>query len=299
MHWVLEGKLARSRRPGRELGRRTPVPRELVSEWLETMKRHGIRSIICLLAEDEQLTLYDDVPGGLLSYYCENGFETQHIPTPDFREPLLSESALTAIWEAYEKLPKPVLLHCSGGDRAERAGRFIMERSGQAAPAGAGASDLGGRPRYASRGNSFGFAERTRKNLDYIEKAFKSNEDVHVVTQLVNSLLGLVVFPWEANFVKRIQSTSLHELSEKGWPQWNITAGTCETLGQLIRLLRNGVAHKHIEFSSESRLADRVVLTIWNCRKKNEAPNWVASIRADHLRSFCQKFVELLRDTID
>ena len=50
--------------------------------------------------------------------------------------------------------------------------------------------------RLSPRGTSEGFAQRTRKNLLYIEEASRSGADVHAVTQIVNSLLGLVVFPW-------------------------------------------------------------------------------------------------------
>ena len=46
-----------------------------------------------------------------------------------------------------------------------------------------------------SRNDALGFAARTKQNLLMIEKAFEAGEDVHVVTQLVVSLLGLVVYP--------------------------------------------------------------------------------------------------------
>lgn len=47
------------------------------------------------------------------------------------------------------------------------------------------------------RSDALGLAERTRKNLFFIEAAFERGEDVHVITQVANSLLMLVVFPWE------------------------------------------------------------------------------------------------------
>jgi hypothetical protein len=51
------------------------------------------------------------------------------------------------------------------------------------------------------RSDALGLAERTRKNLLFIEGAFERGEDVHVITQVANSLLMLVVFPWERHFV--------------------------------------------------------------------------------------------------
>ena len=82
----------------------------------------GIRSIICLLADD-QLNLYDDVPGGLLSHYRAAGFTVQHVPARDHQHPPLTRQHLDAIWRAYESLPKQILVHCSAG--VDRTGRAI------------------------------------------------------------------------------------------------------------------------------------------------------------------------------
>lgn len=41
------------------------------------------------------------------------------------------------------------------------------------------------------------FAKRTRANLEFIEQAKPSGDQVFEVTQLVNSLLGLLVFSRE------------------------------------------------------------------------------------------------------
>ena len=72
----------------------------------------GIRSIICLLADD-QLNLYDDVPGGLLSHYRAAGFTVEHVPARDHQHPPLTRQHLDEIWRAYESLPKPILVHAA------------------------------------------------------------------------------------------------------------------------------------------------------------------------------------------
>ena len=51
-----------------------------------------------------------------------------------------------------------------------------------------------------SRTTTLGFAQLTKKNLVSVKEGFESKKDiywrdVHVVTQLVNSLLGIVVIP--------------------------------------------------------------------------------------------------------
>ncbi len=67
-----------------------------------------------------------------------------------------------------------------------------------------------------SRNRPRHFAERTQKNLRYIQAAREQREGVHEVTQIVNSLLELVVFPWEKHFKKVTDSEKLEDLYEKG-----------------------------------------------------------------------------------
>lgn len=52
------------------------------------------------------------------------------------------------------------------------------------------------------RNEAYEFAVRTRRNLLAIEKAKTASEPVHVVVQLTNSLLGLIVFPKEKELFK-------------------------------------------------------------------------------------------------
>jgi len=78
------------------------------------------------------------------------------------------------------------------------------------------------------RNDAVGLAERTRKNLVYIETAFVAGADVHVITQVVNSLLGLVVFPWERHFPNHVAQIPMHELSQQGWPSWQVNSGIRE-----------------------------------------------------------------------
>jgi protein tyrosine/serine phosphatase len=92
----------------------------------------GIKSIICLLGDD-QLSLYRDLPSGLLEYYRAKGFEVSHIRAADHQRPALSQQHLHAVWEEYQHLTKPILVHCSAGiDRTGAAVKHIlaMLRSG-------------------------------------------------------------------------------------------------------------------------------------------------------------------------
>ena len=144
----------------------------------------------------------------------------------------------------------------------------------------------------ASRNNSLGFAERCKKNLLHIEQAKQSGHDVHVVTQIITSSLGLVIFPWEQKADQRIRGTPLSVVYEWGWPIWNETQPS-KGLGQLIHNLRNAIAHGNVQFSSDDREARKVVVTF-----RSENGDWQATILAHDLKNFCLRFIELIEDTI-
>ncbi len=127
MEWVIDGKLARSSRPGYSGEHDSPIAQADVDIWIEEVKRFGIQSIICLL-HNEHLRLYKELPGGLITYYQEKGFTVLHIPVLDHQNPPLTPDDLKQVEDAYQALPKPVLVHCSAGiDRTGQAVRYLRE----------------------------------------------------------------------------------------------------------------------------------------------------------------------------
>lgn len=102
-----------------------------------------------------------------------------------------------------------------------------------------------------SRNTTEGFARRVRNNLDFIAESRANGERVHEVTQLVLSLLGIVVFPWEAKALKQLESLPLRALWAEGWPKWDVLLdenGDTETLGKLIWHVRNAASHVVLDF---------------------------------------------------
>ncbi|HEV3164125.1 MAG TPA: HEPN family nuclease [Isosphaeraceae bacterium] len=95
------------------------------------------------------------------------------------------------------------------------------------------------------------FATRTLANLDLINKAAEDgNADAYEVTQLWNSLLGLIVLPREQD-VSRLPKIKIAQLYAAGWP--NITTAgklESETLRGLVGNLRNAVAHFNVRFDA-------------------------------------------------
>ena len=142
--WVLEGVLACAQRPLRRhptFGGRKPLPpdaRNAVIEWVGRIVAMGFASIICLTHEKE-LKYYMPLrlhPDGLLGFYRTSGLEVEHLGWPDpahadtlaerERRMALVDRIRVEASEAFERMPKPVLLHCSSGiDRSPPVAAFI------------------------------------------------------------------------------------------------------------------------------------------------------------------------------
>jgi hypothetical protein len=152
-------------------------------------------------------------------------------------------------------------------------------------------------PVLASRNQSLGFAQRTLRNLVTIEEARDAGKDVHVVTQRVVSLVGVVVFPWAEGVEESIKARRLQQLGP-GWPQWDVFLGTSDTLGDLLWHLRNAISHRRLHFSSDSPDPGQVGIEFTDAPNQNAAANWGARIGADDLKLFLQKFIKLVDDSL-
>jgi hypothetical protein len=139
--WVLPGRLACAQRPLRDhpkFGGRAPLTAEarpLVEVWVDRVVQGGFRSVISLL-ETAQLDRYYSRgginlhPNGLLGYYESRGLNVESIPCTDYQRP--SADQLSQALRIFERLPKPVLLHCSAGiDRTAPVAIYIAEHDAQ------------------------------------------------------------------------------------------------------------------------------------------------------------------------
>ena len=160
------------------------------------------------------------------------------------------------------------------------------------------------------RNQTLEFAKRSRKNLEFIETAYAEGSDVHPVTQLTLSMLGLVVFPWgERKQIEAIaKKKTLQDLESEGWPTWNILQddykdNPTNNLYTLTRRLRNAVAHGQVKFTSDSGKIEDVKILVEDKRsskgsKTKKRDFWVAEIEATKLRAFCFKFFDFIDDYI-
>ncbi len=140
------------------------------------------------------------------------------------------------------------------------------------------------------------FAQRTRANLEFIEAAEQDGKSVFEVTQLANSMLGLLVFPRE-NYTKNIPETPLSDLVNQGWPEIHTTLGKLpkDNLRQLMRMLRNSIAHCNVEFVADT---DSVItgIRLWNSITRNgrKSKTWQTELSIADLRTIAFKFIELI-----
>jgi HEPN pEK499 p136 len=136
---------------------------------------------------------------------------------------------------------------------------------------------------------------RTMANLAFIEQR-ASSDGPFEVTQLINSFLGALAHPWET-LRKELNSISISDAESQGWPipQPEPTADqAATTLGDLIRLLRNGVAHGNISFlrGGHGQIA---ALQIEN-RNSQGRRTWGVIVTPETMRRFLERFVALVED---
>ena len=125
LQWVIPGTLARSCRPC--YNDDFPTKR-LINNWLKEVARMKIKSILCLLSQEQLDEFYGANGIQLLETYRQHEFVVAHVPVPDYQMPPLSGADLAMIEKALTELPKPWLIHCSAGiDRTGASVEYIKK----------------------------------------------------------------------------------------------------------------------------------------------------------------------------
>lgn len=138
------------------------------------------------------------------------------------------------------------------------------------------------------------FAHRTRKNLGTIERLSSSEESKYFeVTQLINSALGLIMFP-QQEFFDQLPTTDLKDLEKTGWPSVIFEHGVSKTrnLRDFVKYVRNSIAHFNIDFKADGGKIAGVYL--WNRPNESQPPDWLCYIPVNDLRTIFDKFARLV-----
>jgi len=144
--WIIPDKLACAHRPlrhnrlyGGSSLNLDPDATPFIFEWSMLVQIEGIKSIICLMYQSE-IDLYNRLDLGaenLIEFYKQQGFDVAHIPWEDPAHSKTSWDLVSKKLEiirrdalnAYDKLEKPVLLHCSADiDRSSPVAAYIWQQ---------------------------------------------------------------------------------------------------------------------------------------------------------------------------
>ena len=146
------------------------------------------------------------------------------------------------------------------------------------------------------------FAHRVRLNLDAVDAVCTvAPAKAHQVTQLVLSLIGLIVLPHESHYLDAAGHKTLGELSADGWPTWTIAHDlsrrperTADTLADLLWHLRSTITSGQIRMTAGDRPFKDVSVYFDQQVAGRDINTWSASISAADLRVFCVKLVSLI-----
>lgn len=134
---------------------------------------------------------------------------------------------------------------------------------------------------------------RTMANLAFVE-SHSAKDGPFEVTQLINSFLGALAHPWET-LKADLPTTSLAAARAAGWPVPEKQGGRGpppESLGDLLRLLRNGIAHGNLSFLPDGR-GQIQAIRIENFNLKGQL-TWRGMMSVQDMRALLHQFVALV-----
>lgn len=142
------------------------------------------------------------------------------------------------------------------------------------------------------------FAKRTRHNLQLIREvqASESEKQAFEVTQLINSMLGLLVFPKE-RYLDDLPDKTLDELRTEGWPIPEVHPSFTEpeNLKRFLGYMRNAIAHFNLEFVPNEK-NEIVGLKVWNEKKvgNRKVKTWEVRLTLEQMEEISLRFIDLL-----
>src|SRR5260370_14025458 len=120
---------------------------------------------------------------------------------------------------------------------------------------------------------------RTIENLKFVERNAAPTGPFEV-TQLINSFIGALAHPWEQ---LKAELNEMPLSNAVGWPVIEKERPNDEdpkSIGDLVRLLRNAIAHGNIDFLPGNK-AEIKALRVWNTRR-----TWGTLLTVSDMRRF-------------
>ena len=138
------------------------------------------------------------------------------------------------------------------------------------------------------------FIARTQKNLIAIECLKEKGVEVYEVTQLLNSMLGLLIFPKERRLYEKIQPKSWDTMVEEGWPLPSGDNAHVSDLEELIRHMRNAVAHCKFNLTTDHDEISSIEFKSFRDRQRKRLL-WTGVYDVASLRKFVYMFLDHLQ----
>jgi hypothetical protein len=118
------------------------------------------------------------------------------------------------------------------------------------------------------------------------------------VTQLINSFLGALAHPWE-RYRDDLSAIKVSAGAEAPWPKIakeRHNDREPDSFGDLVRLMRNAMAHGNIDFLPAPS-GDIRALRLWNDERGRRT--WGAVVQVADMRAFLAHFVKLAEELYD
>ena len=139
------------------------------------------------------------------------------------------------------------------------------------------------------------FVERTLENLKYIEEAEKEGRSTYEVTQLINSFLGLIVFPQEQDEEKirkvEIEQKIIDDLSSGVMENTYTGQHKKVNLESTVYHFRNANSHGHVEPHAD-RNKEISVLYFHDFIQQKPTVGFRIEVEISLLRKFAYAFAE-------
>lgn len=138
------------------------------------------------------------------------------------------------------------------------------------------------------------FIFRTKENINHVNHPYE-------VTQLINSLIGLLVLPKE-KYYNNIKDTMIdHKLLNdiKKCIEINNSHKRCN-LKYIVRRIRNSIAHFHIECKADKNTLeiDKIVFSDYDNGNNTNIPDFRISFTVELVKDFVDQFSDEVAKSI-